>query len=120
MAKWWSATAVVLCLMGTAGALETGHELIQACQDKESPVFAVCAAYVKGILDGYQMSVRFIPDHQRPICTPTPGVEVGSTIDLIGHWLLRNPDAQSGTARNAIFQAMAAAYPCHLPPRGKW
>lgn len=105
------ATALAATLAaGPAGAEAgrlNGSQLRTLCTSADESLVGVCIGYVVGIADALGEDEVA----QRRACVPL-GRSDRQLVQVVVHWLERNPDADYYWARAAVASALASAYPC--------
>ncbi len=95
----------------------TGLELLRQCEGRSpqglealGPI--LCATYLSGILDGYQVRTMEAGVGRQALCPPAAGIENEQSKLIVEKWLRDHPDALGEPARVPAIVAIAQAFPC--------
>ena len=111
------ATAMMV-VFANCFAYEAANEVLENCgikqpQGLEDTLRRVhCSGYLTGVIDGVLMIQSARPQEAQFICFPRGNISSEESTRVVTTWLERNPSSLRGSARVAVLQAFAAAYPC--------
>lgn len=104
---------------GGLGSDAKGSDLVRLCEGRSGSTQAerdagryVCAGYVIGFLDGYQLTADIMKPAKPLMCLPADGVRHEDVIRVVVQWLGDNPLGLQQSARSDLFRALATAYRC--------
>jgi len=102
---------------GLARATDRADQLLWRCngtaKSKGEAVLgkAICAGYLCGFLDAYQVAATV--HKTAPLsCLPPTGISNDQAIRVVVTYLEAHPQELHETARSSVFLALRAAFPC--------
>jgi len=126
----WMLAGLLMAQAGSAAA-DTGHDLIQQCEQAlrlnalgmeavgpDALVEGVyCVGYVGGVVDGLKLveDLRQTPSGVKSIlCLPVGGLDMGQAIRLLLDWADQHPEELDLPASLVVHRALANTFRCDL------
>jgi len=86
--------------------IETGNDLLAACEREE----LACFVYIQASIDGFAVAMQ-ITDSPKRLCLPD-GVTQGQSADIVMAEMKRSPENRHWPAAAVAMYALIKAFPC--------